>query len=339
MKKINNISAIVFKILGLLKVAIPILTLTLAYINSSSIATFVIRLLQNTYTILQTIIFFIAIVMIINCISTKSKAWKYYLISIFIIIIEYYLPENDIIILLERVYAGYLYYYAGVGIKYVLKQENTTINLTKKIKITNYIYLSILLTTFTVFQTSRIILNITKKKEQYDINQIIPEPIQKETTGTRIIENNGKQYTINFIAEYTLTGRVVTTYPYFNNSTYSKLIPLDIGVIWGEAALEKNYKKTTYFSDGTRSLNFYCTNMSTCQNHELSNNHLLPENKKIKREIFLIKPGDYIKIEGYLIEITGSDYSQRSSTTRNDTGDGACEIIYVTNITWLTDKK
>ena len=41
----------------------------------------------------------------------------------------------------------------------------------------------------------------------------------------------------------------------------------------------------------------------------------------------------------YLINIVGDDYSQGSSTTRNDTGDGACETIYVTNITWLTDKK
>lgn len=342
MKKINNISSKIFKLLGILKITpliIIIMIAALPSIQPSSISTFIISLVQNIYTILQKIMFFLAFIMIINCISTKSKAWKYYLISTFIIILEYLLVENDLITILENIYVGYLYYYSGIGIKYVIIHENTNTNLTKKIKITNYIYITILFIVFMIFQTSNIILNFTKKTEQYDIKQIIPEPIQKESTGSTTIENDGKKYTINFVAEYTLIGRVVTTQPYFNNSTYSKLIPLDVGILWGKTALKKNYQKVTYFSLGTRQLMTLCTNDSYCKNNEISNNHLLPKDKQIKKEMFLIKEGDYIKIEGYLINIVGDDYSQGSSTTRNDTGNGACETIYVTNITWLTDKK
>jgi hypothetical protein len=52
-----------------------------------------------------------------------------------------------------------------------------------------------------------------------------------------------------------------------------------------------------------------------------------------------IKKGDYIQIEGYLIDLVyeknGNKGNWSSSVSRTDHGDGACEIIYVTNVTWL----
>ena len=55
-----------------------------------------------------------------------------------------------------------------------------------------------------------------------------------------------------------------------------------------------------------------------------------------------VKEGDYIKIEGYLVYLYYSNEDGRgewtSSLTRTDRGDGACEVIYVKNITWLKTK-
>ncbi len=62
----------------------------------------------------------------------------------------------------------------------------------------------------------------------------------------------------------------------------------------------------------------------------LSNNHLISDNRQIKKRIMSAERGDQIYLKGYL-----ANYSQPgggfrgTSTTRTDTGNGACETIYV----------
>ena len=37
----------------------------------------------------------------------------------------------------------------------------------------------------------------------------------------------------------------------------------------------------------------------------------------------------------YMLAPSGKTISWESSLSRNDVGDGACELLYVTNVTWL----
>jgi len=67
----------------------------------------------------------------------------------------------------------------------------------------------------------------------------------------------------------------------------------------------------------------------------MSNNHLIPANRNIRRALPLARVGDEVRISGYLVHAqavgkTGSVTNWQSSTSRTDTGNGACEIIYVT---------
>jgi hypothetical protein len=60
----------------------------------------------------------------------------------------------------------------------------------------------------------------------------------------------------------------------------------------------------------------------------------------VKKSIKKIKTGDHIRLKGYLVSITATDskgtpYYWNSSTSRNDTGDGACEVMYVTEVNIL----
>ncbi len=71
-----------------------------------------------------------------------------------------------------------------------------------------------------------------------------------------------------------------------------------------------------------------------------SNNHLIPADNAIKRKIKRLKKGDHVRIQGYLVNVdaensAGKVYLWDTSVSRDDSGDGACEIIYVTNIQWL----
>ena len=58
--------------------------------------------------------------------------------------------------------------------------------------------------------------------------------------------------------------------------------------------------------------------------------HLVPATKDIDRRIRKIRPGQVATIGGYLVDIRGpGGFIWNTSLTRNDTGDGACEIVWV----------
>ena len=78
-------------------------------------------------------------------------------------------------------------------------------------------------------------------------------------------------------------------------------------------------------------------------NQRVSNNHLIPADKTVKGKLLSIKKGEYVELEGYLVTAYTTDSDSNiywmSSDTRTDTGDGACEVIYVTDVKWLKQKK
>ena len=57
----------------------------------------------------------------------------------------------------------------------------------------------------------------------------------------------------------------------------------------------------------------------------LSNNHLLCTDPDLKKRIKAIKCGDVVSIKGQLVSYSG----RGSSVIRTDSGDGACETIFI----------
>jgi hypothetical protein len=64
--------------------------------------------------------------------------------------------------------------------------------------------------------------------------------------------------------------------------------------------------------------------------YQLSNNHLISADPFIRDRVAEIRVGDQIRVKGSLARY-GADGSglRGTSTTRDDTGDGACETILV----------
>ena len=60
---------------------------------------------------------------------------------------------------------------------------------------------------------------------------------------------------------------------------------------------------------------------------------MIPATDNIRRALKTINTNDLISIEGYLVNVTGkiknSDVWWSTSTSRSDSGDHSCEIIYV----------
>ena len=65
-----------------------------------------------------------------------------------------------------------------------------------------------------------------------------------------------------------------------------------------------------------------------------SNNHLIATNPVIEEQIASIKEGSFVRIQGYLVNVSSPDgsWNWNTSTSRDDSGAGACETILVNNI-------
>ncbi len=68
--------------------------------------------------------------------------------------------------------------------------------------------------------------------------------------------------------------------------------------------------------------------------HHSANTHCLPANEDVRQYLLAVKRHDVVTLEGYLVEVSGAGgYHWRSSLTRDDTGGGACEVMWITRVT------
>lgn len=141
------------------------------------------------------------------------------------------------------------------------------------------------------------------------------------------------------VANYKITAVVLGKKRYKNtyaNRYTVKYSDYDLALGWDEMLLPENYEKID-ITQGGRWYGWKINkklNLTTNQISQMtSNHHIVPENIKIKKQIEKIKVGDYIEAKGYLINIQNKEgFKWISSTTNKDTGNGACEIFYITEI-------
>ena len=64
-----------------------------------------------------------------------------------------------------------------------------------------------------------------------------------------------------------------------------------------------------------------------------SNMHLVPANDWVADKLGDVRVGDLVQLEGLLIDADRADgFHWRTSLTREDTGDGSCELFYVEHV-------
>lgn len=174
----------------------------------------------------------------------------------------------------------------------------------------------------------------------------IPDPVQEKAQGSVEKQYENFRATFEFQYSYDIRALVVSTKDYSGTSVNSQLAPRDLALAWGSVAAHND---TTDFH-WQQSGRFYSWRLSSYAelapfgsedevNRHSANNHVIPADEEIAKKLKKIRVGDYIRLKGYLVNITakrddGADYYWNSSTTREDTGDGACEVIYVTEVSW-----
>jgi hypothetical protein len=63
-----------------------------------------------------------------------------------------------------------------------------------------------------------------------------------------------------------------------------------------------------------------------------ANMHMIAATPDVERALKSVRPGQIVKLAGYLVEARAADgWTWRSSLSREDTGAGACELVWVTD--------
>ena len=172
------------------------------------------------------------------------------------------------------------------------------------------------------------------------VANILQDPKQVRTS-TRPFDARFKDVTYHVEPEYSydITGMIVSYRHHDNNSRMHALANdhlnmLDVCVVWGDNTANERLHKIDFWN-GIFTCNFQTRDQQAWDAfnvNQISNNHLISDDEFVRSQVRKIRIGDQIRVRGYLASYSsGGGYKRGTSTTRTDTGDGACGTIYVEN--------
>jgi len=146
-------------------------------------------------------------------------------------------------------------------------------------------------------------------------------------------------YTITELADFRIKAKVLSKKNY-SMGREADLSPTDLALGWGIMSDESILEQIEISQSGR----FYRWRVESfpAPRREIetssANMHLIPATDIVKRVIKEIRNGDIIELSGSLVNVEsdGDDWHWKSSQTRNDTGNGACELIWVEQLRIVT---
>ncbi len=158
-------------------------------------------------------------------------------------------------------------------------------------------------------------------------------PKQVNVRGLASVTMDGYELTPR--AEFEIRARVLARKDY-SWGTEADLSPVDLALGWGvmsdQAVLDR-----IEISQGSR---WYYTRYelpAPISDKEIIQNsgnmHIIPAQNRIKKKLQDVRVGDIVRLRGRLVDIDHpSGWYWRTSLSREDTGGGSCEIVYVEEI-------
>jgi hypothetical protein len=168
--------------------------------------------------------------------------------------------------------------------------------------------------------------------------RLADEPDQRPTPDSpRTLHYADTDYRVEPVYEYELHGLVVSYRQHDGESFMHRwsndhLNVADVCVIWGDSARSEHLGKLRFWN-GIFTCNVRTRDSEAWASfdiYELANNHLISADPRIRDRVADVRIGDQIRIKGVLARYGATGGGLRgTSTTRDDTGDGACETILV----------
>lgn len=146
-------------------------------------------------------------------------------------------------------------------------------------------------------------------------------------------------YTMTNLEPYEGEFRVFSTEKY-QFTQGADISPLDLLVGWGEMTKPEIYQQIQWSQSGRfgrwRYQDQPPITIEDLQ-RQVSNMHIIAANKQIAKQLQSIKKDQMVYLKGHLVEVNNQKgWVWRSSLSRTDTGDGACELMLVTEIRFLS---
>lgn len=162
---------------------------------------------------------------------------------------------------------------------------------------------------------------------------IMQPPIQVMLAAPEEFEIAG--FAITKMATYSVTARVISLQRYHFDRE-SRVAPFDLALAWGWLADEHILSHFNFNVQGRR-LYYQSKNFTTFTIEEIAGNsantHIIPANDDIADTIDSLRQDEVVTLQGVLVNVSDShDWHWDTSLSRDDIGDGACEIIYVTEV-------
>lgn len=147
------------------------------------------------------------------------------------------------------------------------------------------------------------------------------------------------KYTITEIAKFDIKAKVLSKKNY-RTGREADLSPTDLALGWGKMS-DKSILEKIKISQSNRWYWWKVDSFPIPRRQietQSANMHLIPASVSVKNVIGRIRKGDIIEISGSLVNVTSNNdgWHWKSSQTRNDTGKGACELIWVENLDIVT---
>jgi hypothetical protein len=156
------------------------------------------------------------------------------------------------------------------------------------------------------------------------------EPVQKNIAAKPVAKI--ADWAVTAVAEYQLRGRVLGTKRY-HSGPQAGLVPVDVAIGWQRMSDEAMFGRLE-ISMTNRFFFYEWQNEPPIPPDEIkvsaANNHVIAANDKVRKVIGSLRVGQILTMNGYLVNATGPEGRiWNFSLTRQDTGNGACELFYV----------
>jgi hypothetical protein len=145
-----------------------------------------------------------------------------------------------------------------------------------------------------------------------------------------------KGYALAARARYDITARVLRKEIYRLDGG-AGLAPVDLGVGWGPMS-DSAVLDGIHFSQMGRFLYWdardgrFALPARVIQTHA-AQMHMVPADSALEARLKSLRPGQVVRVQGWLVDIRGSDgFAWSTSLRRDDTGNGACEIMFVESL-------
>jgi hypothetical protein len=154
------------------------------------------------------------------------------------------------------------------------------------------------------------------------------EPFQGRT-GRSAFEHRGHRVTP--VASFDLEALVLSRRNY-GRDRGAEVSPVDLALGWGPMSNPRILSGIPIRQSG-RWYRFRIHTLPRISAREVhrnsSNMHIIPSDGIVSDALDEVRDGDVIRMSGLLVDVAGRDgFRWKSSRSRNDTGNGACELVY-----------